>query len=210
MIVTSYFPSCRPSLRVALFALVAGAAFAGFSGLPNYAQVNSGVARGGQPTPDGFRNLAAMGTRTVVDLRGPGERSDSERKLVTSLGMRYVSIPMSSVRPPTTQEMAKIFEVLNDKSAAPVFVHCRRGADRTGTVLAIYRMEQDRWTNQKALDEARQYGMSWYQIPRQRFISSYESRSTGRPGPSAQESSDSTGNGSSAASPASNYAPPVR
>jgi protein tyrosine phosphatase (PTP) superfamily phosphohydrolase (DUF442 family) len=174
MTVTYCFPGCRASRRVAFFALFVNVAFAEVSALPNYREVNSEIARGGQPTPDGFRNLAAMGVRTIVDLRGSGERSESERALVTALGMRYVSIPMSSVRPPTTQEMSRMFEVLNDRSAAPTFVHCRRGADRTGTVLAVYRMEHDRWTNRQALREARRYGMSWYQVPRQRYISSYE------------------------------------
>ena len=178
MFATSFLPSCRHWLPLAFVALWTSVASAESLHLPNYREVNSQITRGGQPTPEGFRSLAATGIRTVVDLRGPGERSESERKLVTTLGMRYVSVPMSSVRPPTAQEMSKIFEVLNDKSAAPIFVHCRRGSDRTGTVLAIYRMEQDHWTNQQALVEARRHGMSWYQLPRQRYIASYEPRRT--------------------------------
>lgn len=180
MIVTSLFPSFRGSFRAALLVLLASVGLAGPPGTPNYREVNSEIARGGQPTPEGFRNLAAMGIRTIVDLRGSGERSESERKLVKALGMRYVSIPMSSVRPPTTQEISQVLQVFNERSAAPIFVHCRRGADRTGTVLAVYRMEQDRWTNQQALREARRYGMSWYQYPRQRYISRYEPKHSGR------------------------------
>ena len=54
--------------------------------------------------------------------------------------------------------------LLNDNSAWPVFVHCRRGADRTGTAIACYRIEHDHWTNQQALAEAKTFGMSSMEV----------------------------------------------
>jgi protein-tyrosine phosphatase len=63
--------------------------------------------------------------------------------------------------------------LLNDAAAGPVFVHCRRGADRTGTVLACYRIAHDGWDNSKALSEARSLGMSWIERAMQSYVLHY-------------------------------------
>ncbi|HTM49713.1 MAG TPA: tyrosine-protein phosphatase [Bryobacteraceae bacterium] len=147
---------------------------AGVHGVPNFRTVNDQVYGGGQPSKEGFRNLATMGIRTVVDLREPGHRSDSEKKLVKALGMKYVSVPMKGMRTPTSKQISHALKALTDESKGPVFVHCRRGADRTGVVLACYRIEHDQWDNGRALREARSYGMSWYQIPLQRYVMAYK------------------------------------
>src|SRR5205085_4317127 len=132
--------------------------------------------RGGQPSDEGFRNLASMGIKTVVDLRESGHRSDSEKKLVKRLGMRYVSIPMKGMKTPSSNQVSRALRALNDHSSAPVFIHCRRGADRTGVILACYRIEHDKWDNHQALQEARGYGMSWYQLPLQRYVLAYRTK----------------------------------
>lgn len=72
----------------------------GNPGLPRFARVADGLYRSGQPDEAGFRYLARLGIRTVIDLRGPGERAAAERALVESLGMRYVNVPLSGWRRP--------------------------------------------------------------------------------------------------------------
>ena len=43
-----------------------------------------------------------------------------------------------------------------------VYVHCHHGADRTGAILAMYRIEREGYTPQQAYKEARKYGFkSW-------------------------------------------------
>ena len=68
--------------------------------------------------------------------------------------------------------------MLEDNSAGPVFVHCQRGADRTGAVIASYRIEHDGWDNARALKEAMSNGMRWMQFPRQKYISTFSVRLT--------------------------------
>ena len=143
-------------------------------GVPNFHVVNDQLLRGGQPTDTGLRNLAAMGVKTIFDLQEEGERSHDEKRLVKALGMRYVNVPMKGMTTPKEKQISHALKALNDTSDGPVFVHCKRGADRTGVVIACYRIQHDGWGNQKALSEARNYGMSWYQFPLQRYVKSYE------------------------------------
>jgi protein tyrosine/serine phosphatase len=71
---------------------------------------------------------------------------------------------------PSDENVAKVLEYFADTKSGPVFVHCRRGADRTGTVIACYRITHDRWDNKKALAEARANGMSWIERAMQHYV----------------------------------------
>ena len=130
------------------------------SALKNFEQVEPSLYRGAQPNEEGFRELAKLGVHTVVDLRGSGGRSSKEADIVAGLGMQYVNVPLDGFRAPTREQVSKLLGILENQSGAPVFVHCRRGADRTGTILALYRVEHDHWANQKALDEAKTMKMA--------------------------------------------------
>ena len=138
--------------------------------LNNFQEVSGSLCRGAQPSDDGFRELAKLGVHTVLDLRGSGGRSSKEAQELRALGMNYVNIPLDGFLAPTPEQVSKIFAVLNDGSAGKIFVHCRRGADRTGTVLAMYRIEHDHWTNQKALDEAKSMKMAAAERLMQKFV----------------------------------------
>jgi len=143
-------------------------------GINNFYQVDEHVYRGAQPTTGGLEYLAKIGVRTVLDLREEGERSSGEARFVTSLGMQYVNVPMTGLTPPTKAEIARILVLLENAAAGPVFVHCMHGADRTGTVIAAYRIDHDHWDNSRALKEAMSFGMSFYQLPRQNFIRKFQ------------------------------------
>ena len=147
-------------------------------GVPKFQTVNERIYRGGQPSREGIKHLASIGVRTVVDLRGGNDHSAEEEKLVEAAGMRYVHVPMNALAAPTDQQIAKVLDLLDDGSAAPVFVHCKRGADRTGTAIACYRIRHDHWDNQKALKEARMTGLSWVQRGMQQYILRFEAAAT--------------------------------
>jgi uncharacterized protein (TIGR01244 family) len=144
---------------------------ASLDGVPNFQKVNDRVYRGGQPTGAGFRNLSQLGVKTIIDLREPGEHSQAEEQSwVATAGMRYVSVPLKGMSAPPDASVAKILAILNDPASGPVFVHCRRGADRTGTVIACYRISHDRWENRKALSEARGYGMNMFERAMMHYV----------------------------------------
>jgi tyrosine-protein phosphatase SIW14 len=145
-------------------------------GVGNFHQVDDHVYRGAQPTDQGFRNLAKLGIRTVVDLREDGQRARDEERTVKEAGMQYVSVPMKGMQAPSDQSVSKALALLEDASTGPVFVHCMRGADRTGNVIACYRIEHDHWKNEQALTEARSLGMSWFEKAIQHYVLKYQPR----------------------------------
>lgn len=161
-------------LVAVLFSIPAWAADPTAPGVPNFHQVNELIYRGGQPTEHGWSSLAGLGVKTVVDLRREDEHSArAERKAVEAAGMRYINVPMNGVVAPPDEKIAKTLALLESSSEGPVFVHCKRGADRTGTVIACYRIRHDHWDNPKALKEAKSFGMSWTQIGMKRYIESF-------------------------------------
>lgn len=142
-------------------------------GIPNFHQVDEHIYRGAQPSPQGFHNLANLGIRTVIDLRNGDGRESRESGMVQKEGMRYLHVPMGGFAAPTQEQVYSVLHVLEDSGSWPVFVHCRRGADRTGTIAACYRIAHDQWPNEKALHEAKLDGMSRLELAMQRYILSF-------------------------------------
>ena len=125
-------------------------------GVPNAGQVTANLYRGGQPTATGFEALASMGINIVVDLRGSRE---GESQRVAKLGMRYVSIPWHCPFP-KDESFARFFILLRQNPGKKVFVHCRLGDDRTGMMVAAYRMAEQSWTATEARKEMEAFGFS--------------------------------------------------
>jgi len=149
------------------------------AGVSNFHQVNEAVYRGAQPTGKGFESIAKLGVKTVVDLRVPGEHSlADEKRIVENLGMRYISMPLRRLVAPSDAQVTALLALLTDRSAGPVFIHCQRGADRTGAVIACYRIVHDHWDSHDALHEAREYGMRWYQFALQKYVRGYQPSAT--------------------------------
>lgn len=148
-------------------------------GVHNFHQVNEHVYRGGQPTEKGFTSLAKLGIKTDIDLRGEGfEATAAERA-----GLHYVRMPWNGFKAPSDTEVAAILAILNDRSEWPVFVHCKRGADRTGTAIACYRISHDHWPNQQALAEAKDFGMSRIEVAMRRYVLSFSAPRVARSAP---------------------------
>jgi protein tyrosine/serine phosphatase len=127
----------------------------------NFEKVNEQVYRGGDPTAVGLTELGAMGIKVDLDLREASDATKVEKEQAEKLGMKYVNIPMKPFSAPTNDVLEHALALLGQARPGPVFVHCRRGKDRTGVVIACYRIQHDGWSNQQALDEAKKHGMSF-------------------------------------------------
>ena len=141
-----------------------------YSELPNFHQVNGQLYRGAQPKLGALQTLKQIGVRTIVNLRGEAQQTRAEGDEARKLGLRYYSVPLPEFSAPGDQEVKHVLDIINDKDNQPVFVHCRHGEDRTGTIIACYRISHDGWTAAQAKTEAEKLGMSWTQLAMKRYI----------------------------------------
>jgi len=161
-------------MNTALCTLLLAICVPAWAEMPNVQRLDDHVYRGRQPKPADFAELAQMGIKTVLDLRGGMIHRPRERKLVEAAGMHYVGVRLSGLFLPKDEQMAKILALLEDPSRTPVFVHCRRGDDRAGMVIACYRIAHDHWTNKQALEEARRSGLSPLELLMRRYIRKFD------------------------------------
>lgn len=122
-------------------------------GISNFYIVTTNLYRGAQPTAEGMKQLKAMGVKTVVNLRS----FHSDKDEVAGTGLKSVRF---EVKPwhAEDEDVIGFLKVMADTNNFPVFVHCERGADRTGLMCAMYRIVDCGWTKQQALDEMREGG----------------------------------------------------
>lgn len=141
--------------------------------LPNFFKVNDNLYRGGQPTEDGIKQLAKMGIKTVINFRDPDGKVRREKQLAEENGMKFFNPHLSNWFKPKDKDIEEILKLLQNPENQPVFIHCKRGADRTGTVIAVYRMKFDGWDDKQANDEAKHFGIGWWQFWMKDYINDY-------------------------------------
>lgn len=143
---------------------------AGTVHIRNFGEVNDHLYRGAEPTLQGMRELRAARVVLDIDLRESGAATEAERRIAQSLGIQYVNVPFPPFSAPGLDQLKRVLSLLEPDDAGKIFVHCRRGKDRTGTVVACYRIQHDGWANRRAIEEARSYGMSHTERGMRSFI----------------------------------------
>jgi protein tyrosine/serine phosphatase len=117
-----------------------------------------------------------MGIKAIINLRAGDERSRLEEDEARAVGLNYFNVPFRRLGRPTDEQIALVLSLINAPENQPVFVHCNHGADRTGIVIAIYRIDHDGWSNERAKAEANRYGLKPWQIRKKKFIDNYSRR----------------------------------
>ena len=125
-------------------------------GVAYAAEVAPGIYRGGQPSAEGVAWLKSIGVKTVLNLRH--YHGDAEKQMVESVGLRYERIAMTSRDEPPADQVARFLAIVRDPALRPVYVHCEHGVDRTGAMMAVYRMEDEGWSNAEAYAEMELFG----------------------------------------------------
>ena len=149
------------TLFLATAASLAGSDLPPSNNIPRFQMLTTGLYRGGQPDKKGFEFLKQQGVKTIINLRSEND----EEATVKQLGMNYIQIAIDDPRPSSTipaLAISKYFEIVNNPANYPIFFHCRRGADRTGAMAALYRIANQGWDAKKAYDEARDIGLRWW------------------------------------------------
>lgn len=151
-------------------------------GLPNAGKISEFLYRGAQPKPEGYAELKRLGVTTVVNLRKGSDDTERERRQVEALGMRYVGIPTNGRHGPSHEQVAEFLHLLQASPRERVFVHCRLGADRTGVMIAAFRIAQQQWTPQQALDEMLAFHFHKFWHPGMaRYVKQFPSRFASEP-----------------------------
>jgi protein tyrosine phosphatase (PTP) superfamily phosphohydrolase (DUF442 family) len=125
-------------------------------GITNFGEVTPNLYRGGLLRGDGIKALKKLGVDIIVDTHA---NDTSEEKDARTLGMKYVAIPWHCPWP-KDEVFAKFLKVLHANKGKKVFVHCRLGDDRTGMMVAAYRMAEEGWTADEAMTEMRSFGFT--------------------------------------------------
>lgn len=134
-------------------------------GIPRAGKVSDALYRGAQPSPEGLAELKKLGVTTVVDLRGNRGPVASERRLVESLGMRFIDIPVPGWSAPTNAQVAEFLKLFKADPTQKIFVHCYLGEDRSGVMVAAYRIAQQNWTVDQAFAEMLSFGFHNHLYP---------------------------------------------
>jgi len=129
------------------------------TGCPNLHKVSDTLYRGAQPEDEGFPELEKLGIKTVICLR----RWHDDEDEIECTNLDYVAIPMNTWQP-TEDNVLKFLRTVTDPAKQPIFVHCQHGADRTGTMVAIYRIVIENWSKEDALKEMQEGPFNYHEI----------------------------------------------
>jgi protein tyrosine phosphatase (PTP) superfamily phosphohydrolase (DUF442 family) len=127
--------------------------------LPNFDMVNQTLYRGGQPTQEGFARLHDMGVKTVVNVR----QGDTDEGLIDGMSFRYDLRGMSALAP-SDEDVIWFLKIATNPASAPVFLHCHYGADRTGYLIAMYRIVVEGWDKERAIVEMTDGGHGFWSV----------------------------------------------
>jgi protein tyrosine/serine phosphatase len=141
--------------------------------IKNFGQMDDRFYRGAQPKEKDYASLAALGIRTVVDLRD--DATSYERAAVEAAGMRYVNIPMDDKSYPKDEQIQAFLKLIDDPGTGKFFVHCAGGRHRTGVMGAVYRFNHDHWNFDQAYAEMKKYDFytTWGHGPLKKYVEDY-------------------------------------
>jgi protein tyrosine/serine phosphatase len=141
-------------------------------GIVNFGKVSDMLYRGAQPDDAGLESLKRLGVKTIINLRMENDCWKDESAKALSHGILYTNVPLRGLGRPTDDQIKTVLGLI-DSLPGPVFIHCQHGCDRTGTLVACYRMKHDQWAVEKAMAEANRYGLSIFERGMKRFIQDF-------------------------------------
>lgn len=141
--------------------------------IKNFGQMDDRFYRGAQPKEEDYKALAALGIKTVIDLRD--NPTDYEKPAVEALGMRYVNIPMSDKDYPKTSDIDAFIKLAANPETGKFYVHCAGGRHRTGVIGAVYRFINYNWTYEQVYKEMKDYDFytRWGHGEMKKFVQDY-------------------------------------
>jgi protein tyrosine/serine phosphatase len=138
-------------------------------GIGNFGNVNAALYRGAQPDEAAISSLKRLGIKAIINLRMADDVWKAEAATAMAYGIVYTNVPLRGVGRPADRQVKTILTLI-ETLPPPVFVHCEHGCDRTGTIIACYRLQHDKWSTDSALQEARDFGLSRLERGMKQFV----------------------------------------
>jgi protein tyrosine/serine phosphatase len=141
--------------------------------IKNFGQMDDRFFRGGQPKEGDYKQLAALGIKTIIDLRNDPE--SYEKRDAEALGMKYVNIPMSDKDYPENAKIEQFLKLVDNPSTGKFYVHCAGGRHRTGVMGAVYRFNHYNWSYDQVYAEMKKYDYysRWGHGNMKKFVQDY-------------------------------------
>lgn len=137
----------------------------------HFGEVEKGFYRGGAPKNlDDMKAIKKLGIKTVINLQYSKSKIASENAWAKSLGMQSISIPLPGFGAPSDADVAKIQALLKNESLRPLLLHCAHGEERTGLQTALYRVNVNGWSPQRAYSEWKAYGFHTWVYPMKNYF----------------------------------------
>ena len=141
--------------------------------IKNFGQMDERFFRGAQPKEDQYGELAALGVKTVIDLREDPEAYAKGK--AEAAGLHYVNIPMIAKKYPETSLVEQFIKLVDDPTTGKFFVHCAGGRHRTGAMGAVYRFNHYNWNFDQVYTEMKKYDFytRWGHGDFKKFVQDY-------------------------------------
>jgi len=132
-------------------------------GLDNLHKVSDSLYRSAQPTAIGMKNAEKIGIGTIISLRS----KQKDEKLVKETNLQTIHVNMRAWNP-KYEDAVLLMRILNPNNPQldrkPVLIHCYHGADRTGFIIALYRIVYENWTQVEAIEEMLDGGYGYHKM----------------------------------------------
>ena len=126
----------------------------------NLYQINETMYRSEQPSKKGFRELEALGVKSIITFR----RLKDDTQKAKGADLSLVQLPLKA-KILTEADIIEGLKLIH-KAEKPVLIHCYAGSDRTGVMSAASRVVFQGWSKAKAVEEMRipalGYHEKWY------------------------------------------------
>lgn len=136
------------------------------SKIGNFYKVTDNIYRGDRPTPSDLKDLQKLGIKTLLDLEYFHTDRYAVRESKTNFKFLHIRMNPWDI---DDEDIVTALDILTDKNNYPIYVHCKHGSDRTGVVIAMYRIVVQGWTKDEALAEMKGGGygfhLVWENIP---------------------------------------------
>lgn len=133
------------------------------TGIDNFYKVTDNLYRSKRPTIEGIKNLGTKRIKTIINLESVDKIWEKkEKKAAKEAGLNYIRIKENPLLHVEDEDVIKFLQIIRKNENGPFLVHCLHGADRTGAMIAMFRIVEQRWSKDKAIKEMKEGGYGFH------------------------------------------------